>query len=274
MNFRELHACAGRILHGGYRQVLRASLLYPSVWLVLWVSPCILAAVLIGAGILTPRALLLGSVPLWVLIAALWAVLRFCILLPIRCGTWSWFTGRSGLARAQERPVFFRNFRSYMQGVRYFSCIWLFRLGAALPCALGLLGADHAFRAGIGQPEGILELFLTAQCLCLAAAGAVYYADFCIGAAAVPFLFTEHPDGSPIAELRRSRSILRGHHAQLLRLLIGYLPAALPAVTIPFLLPRLMMEYTLFLQICIREYEEEAHAHTAIYYEPAGAVQA
>lgn len=273
MNFRELRAFTRKILKGKYCRILRVSLLYPSVQLFFRLVPCAAAAFLLRRGHFTARELFFGGVPAWFLFSMLWSVLRFCVLLPIRCGTWSWFTSLSGFSQTNGHGVFFRNSRSYLHGAWYFLCAELLRTAAALPSVLGLLGADIAFRACAGQADAGLELFLTAQCLCLAAAGAVYYLCFSIGTAALPFLFTEHPDSSPFADVRRSRSILKGHCMQLLRLLLGYLPAALPVVTIPFLLPYLMTEYTLFLQICIREQEEEAHAHTAIYYGTHGAVQ-
>ncbi len=275
MNFHELHACTGRILKGSRRQILRASLLYPAARLFFRIVPSAAAAFLLIGGHLTARELFFGGVPEWFLFSLLWSMLGFCVLLPIRCGTWSWFTSRSGLERTKGKRVFFRRAADYWQGAWYFFRAELLRTAAALPAALGLLGADMAFRAGIGRADAGFELFLTAQCLCLAAAGGVFYAAFCIGTAALPFLFTEHPDGSPFTDMQRSAAILRGHRFQLIRLFLGYLPAAIPVVTIPFLLPHMMMDYTLFIQICIREQEQEdAHADTAIYHGTPAAVQA
>ncbi len=269
MNFRELRAYTKRTIRGRYCRVLRESLRYPAAWLFFRLVPCALAGLLIAKGCFTPKELFFGGIPLWTACSVLWAVLRFAVLLPLQCRTCSWFTD---LVELGEARTFFTGTDTLLRAAWYFLRVELCRLTAVLPLALGLLGAEYAFRAAVGLPDGGLELFLTAQCLCMAAAGTVWYVRFCAGLAAVPYLFTADPDGSPFADMRRSGSILRGHYMQLLRLILGYLPAALPVVTIPFLLPYLVTDYTLLIQICIRE--EEEHAHTAIYHETHRAVQA
>ncbi len=278
MNFRELYACTRRCLHGNYRRALTASLLYGAVWLVLKFAPCILAGVLITNGTITMRMLLLGSPMLWVLFSALWAMLRFCVMLPLRCRTCAWFTVLSGLEQHHRRKCYFPDTASYLRAIRYFGTVALLRLLAMLPLALGILGAILAFRYSLEAADAGLPLFAAVQCLLLSAVGLVYYLRFHIGIAAVPFLFLEQPDGSPFAAVRSSLRILHGRQAQLLVLFFGYLPAALPVVTIPFLLPHLLTSTTLFLQICMREWEqrkeEEAHANIVFSHGAKRALQA
>lgn len=269
MNFRELRACTKRTIRGRYRRVLRESLRYPAAWLFFRLVPDVLAGLLIAKGCFTPKELLFGGIPLWTAYSVLWEVLRFIILLPLQCRTCGWFTDLTELG---EERTFFTGTDALLRAAWYFLRVELCRLAAVLPLALGLLGAEYAFHEAEDAADGGFALFLTAQCLCLAAVGAVRYVRFCIGLAAVPYLFAADPNGSPFADIQRSCRVLRGHHAELLRLVLGYLPAALPVVTIPFLLPYLVTDYTLFIQICIRE--EEEHAHTAIYHEAHRAVQA
>jgi hypothetical protein len=272
MNFRELRACTGRILKGKYRRAFRASVLYPTACLFAWLVPVILAAVLIQHGILTPWELFCGGIPRWALLCLLWSSLRFLFLLPVRLGTWSWFTELSGIAQTRKR--LFSGMGAFFHAFRCFLCVELCRLAAALPLALGLSGAAYAFRAAEGLPEGGALLFLAVQCLCIAGYGAIGYARFCAGAAAVPFLFLAQPHAAPLVLLRTSFAVLHGRYAQLVRLVFGYFPAALPVLTIPFLLPYLMTDYTLFVQVCIREWEEKNHARTAFSDGTAAAVPA
>lgn len=276
MNFRELHACTRRTLKGRYVRVLRTALLYPCAWLFFKICPCIFAWVLIERNSLSPRELFLGSVPLWILFSALWAVLRFCVLLPLQCGTFSWFTTLTGLERANNSNVYFRNARQFLNAMRYFLTVRLLHVLALLPFALGVLGACIAFRQSIGLTDGGLPLFLTAQCLCIAFLGGAFYIYFLIGSAAVPFFYLEHPNASPLAAVRRSQNVMHGSRFQLAMLLSGYGAAALPIVTIPFLLPYVMTDYTLFLQIRIREWEqsEETYADTDLSYGTHRTMQA
>lgn len=278
MNFRELYAYTRRILHGNYGRAFAASSFYGTIWLVLKLAPCILAAVLIANGTLTMRMLLSGSPMLWVLFSVLWAVLRFCIMLPLRCGACAWFTELVGLNRSRCRRTFFRTTGAYLRALWYFLRVEAMRFTAMLPFVLGVLGAGMAFQRSIGMADAGLPLFIAAQCLCVAAAGLVYYLRFCVGIAAVPFLYLEQPHGSPFAAVRHSRRMLHGRHALLILLVLGHLPAALPVVTIPFLLPHLLTSCTLFLQIRMREWEqlekEEGHANTILSHGTKRALQA
>ncbi len=276
MNFRELHACTRRTLKGRYFRVLRASLLYPSAWLLFKLCPCILAWVLIQNGILSPMELFLGSVPLWMLFSALWAAVRFCILLPLQCGTFSWFTMLTGLERTENPRIYFRSVREFANALRYFLSVQLLRALALLPFVLGVFGACIAFRQSIGLTDGGLPLFLAAQCVCIALLGGAFYLYVYMGMAAVPFFYLEHPKESPLAAVRRSQSVMHGSRFQLAMLLLGYGAAALPIVTIPFLLPYAMTDYTLFLQIRIREWEqsEEVYADTDLSYGTHRTMQA
>ncbi len=278
MNFRELYAFTRRSLHGNYRRALAVSLSYGTAWLVLKLIPWLLAGILIANGTLTQRSLLLGSPGRWVMFSMLWAFLRFCLLLPLRCRTCAWFTALSGLERRCRRKCFFPDAAAYLQAIRYFGCVALLRLFAMLPLALGVLGTILAFRYSLEAADAGLPLFAAVQCLLLSAAGLVYYLRFQIGIAAVPFLFLEQPDGSPFAAVRSALRMLHGRQAQLLLLILGYLPAVLPVVTIPCLLPHLLTSTTLFLQICMREWEqrkeEESHANIVFSHGTPGALQA
>ena len=49
---------------------------------------------------------------------------------------------------------------------------------------------------------------------------------------------------------------MNGYHGRFWGVVLPYLPAALPGVTVPFLLPRLTTDLTLFLKLRIREYAQ------------------
>ncbi len=254
MNLRELYACTRRTMKGQYARIFGISLVYPLAWVFFKVMPCILAAVLISMDKLPARALVAGGVPVWLLFSALWAVLRFGVLLPLRCATCGRLTALTGLER---RKVSLKKLPCYFRAVWYFACVELLRLSVLLPVVLGLAGAGFFLHRSVGLAEGGIQLFLAAQCLCLAFAGLLYYLRFLLETAAVPFFWLEHPDISPIRAVRQSRAMLHGVRFHLLLHLLCCIPAVLPLVTIPFVMPHFMVSGTLFLQVRMREWEQQ-----------------
>ena len=255
MNLRELYACTRRTLKGQYARILGISLVYPLAWAFFRVIPCVLAGVLVFQEKLSARTLVAGGVPLWLLFSVLWAILRFGVLLPLRCGTCGRLTALTGLERS--RPVNLRSLSGYLRAAWYFACVELLRLPALLPFVLGIAGAGFFLQRSVGLAEGGAMLFLAAKCFCLALAGLLQYLRFSIEIAAVPFFWLEHPRLSPFAAVRHAREMLRSVYPSLLLHLLCCIPAVLPLVTIPFVLPYFTVSGTLFLQVRMREWEQQ-----------------
>lgn len=269
MNFRELNACTFRTMKGKYWQICRTLLVYPAAWMVLRLLPCILAWVLISSGTMSPGQLWTDVPVGWAAFSLLWAGLGFCALLPLRCAVCSWILEKYGLSVSQQ--VFFRTAPAYFSALRYFFCAEVYRMLAYLPFVLGLAGAVSAFQNSPDLPDAGFPLFLTAQFLCLALAGGAYALHAQVRIWMLPLLFLRKPNGSPFQALRRTGQILHGNGIRFWLLALGSVPA------MPFALPYVMMNMTLFLEICIREQEqreEMPYARTDFSYAAGGAVHA
>jgi len=68
-----------------------------------------------------------------------------------------------------------------------------------------------------------------------------------VSAAAAPFLFIMHPDTGAFSSVRMSRKLMKGRKSEFVKLILCYVPAMLPLVTIPFVLPRAVMSAALFI---------------------------
>lgn len=255
MNLRELYAYTRRTIRGQYARILGISLVYPMTWLFFRVFPVVLAGMLVMNGKLPAKALVAGGVPLWLLFSVLWAILRFGVLLPLRCGTCGRLTALSGLERGTRTHL--KTVSAYLRAAWYFACVELLRIPVLLPFVLGIAGAGYFLHRSVGLAEGGMMLFLAAQCLCVALAGLLYCLHFSIGIAAVPFFWLEYPHISPLEAVRQSREMLQGVYPHLLLHLFCCMSAALPLVTIPFVLPHFMVSGTLFLQVRMREWEQQ-----------------
>lgn len=255
--FLELHHFSRKALKGHYAQACGASLLLLGIWLVLKLIPVLLAGVLLLNGSITPGGLFFGRGRLWVLFMALWSVLSFCILAPVKCGTRSWFSHLVELEQPGQERKFFRNGKAYCRGLYFFGVVAVLRWLAALPAAAACLLTAEAFRQSAALTEGGLWLFAAVQGIAAAFWAVWFYVRFCVSLAAVPYLFIENPERPVLAAVRDSGKMLSGKFGQLAALVLPYVPAAAPVVTVPFLLPWLMTDVTLYLQLRIREYEAQ-----------------
>jgi hypothetical protein len=243
----------------------RAAMLCPAMRLIHRLFPAFLAAFLIARGSMTPLELLLGRQPLWALFAVFWDIAGFCILVPVRCGVYSYFTSILGFPAAER--VYFRSIRAYLRGICYFGCIALFRFMLLLPFAVASMGIYYALRCSAAAADGGLFLFIAVQCAAAALWSGIYYLHFCVGTAAVPLLFLQNPERSALAAVRMSCRMLKGSHWYLLLL-------TAEGILLP---PYLMTSCILFLQIRIQEWlqrEEEQYAGAAAYSKKDGILSA
>ncbi len=265
MLHRESWKYTRRCLRGKYGQAMGAVLLLVGGMLFFRTVPCILGTVLTLQGEMTPLALLASGTTLWLAFSLLWRLLRFCVMTPVVCGVFSWYSAMLELELPGSRRVFFPGLAAWLRGMGFFFCIDICRFLSWLPFAAGCCGTAYCFAQSLRQSDGSVWLFASVQCLCLAFWGLVFAIRYELGAAAVPMLFMAEPGISPRRAMRRSRQMLRGKRMQVAGLQLLQLIAA----GVPFLLPHAMIQYVLFLQIRMREWaqqEEMEHAQAGILY--------
>ncbi len=254
MFYRELHHFSRRALKGRYTRAWSAAMLETLTRLGTALVPAVLSAVLIARGALTPAGLFFGTQRLWVLFTILWSLFAFCVRIPVLCGTCSWFTHLVELELPGQERRFFRTVKAYCRGIYFFGTVSLLRWLAAMPLMAACVLTVLAVRQSAGLTEGGLWLFAAVQGLAAVFWTGWLYIRFCVGLAAVPYLFLMNPEVGVLPAVRASCRMLSHRHRQLAVLTVPYLPACLPVVTIPFLLPCLMTDITLYLQLRIREY--------------------
>lgn len=253
MRYREVCCYTKNALRGHYAKALTAALLYPAGRLFMGLLPCFLAALLIAGGKMTPKGLLMGEDPLWILLFFLWNVFTFLVLLPAFCGMHSWFSRLMGLEGKGAPRVFFQDAKGFLRAVRYFGFAAALRFVSFFPLAAFLGGSVLALRYSMGVSESGMGLFAAVQCMFGAVWGLCFVLWISLGLAAMPYLYLEDPGLSPLRGAVQSLKIMAGSRWFLLGLYLGRFPAAL----VPLLLPGAVGRSTLFLQLRIRECRQE-----------------
>ena len=252
--FRELHRFSRKALRGHYGTAWAAVMLELLLRLGSWLAPAIFAAVCIRRGTLSPAALFTDW--RWALAASLWWLLSFCIRVPVECSVRSWFTSITELSLPGQARCFFPTARRYFHALYFFGTTELVRSFAMLPLLLAGTGTLLLLRQSTGIPEGGLWLFAAVQGLAAVFWAGWYELRFSVSLSAVPYLYLNDPHRGVFRSIRDSRRMLSGHHHRLAAAVLPYVPAI--PLTGPFLLPCLMTDLTLFLQLRIREYEQAA----------------
>ena len=255
MFFRELREFSRKSLKGHYLSAFRTALLCPIVQTATKIVPLVLGAVLIARGTMTSQGILLGNNAMWVLFGILWGIMSFSILLPIRCGVWSWFTALLGMEKHKRK--YFNTTGEFFHAVYFFGMVSLLRWLLLTPSAVSGILAYFALQKSTAVTESGILLFCAVQAITVLIWTVIFCIRFTVGLLAVPFLYLENPEISVFHAVKQSEKMLMGHHKRLYALLLGYLPLLLPIVTIPFVLPKIMTDVILFLQIRMKEYAQE-----------------
>ena len=257
MDYRSLHRFSRASLKGNYTAALRSSWLVPGLYALYRFIPPALGGLLILRGSMAPDELWHGGW-LWGTFTALWTLFCLGLLLPARCGVWQWFGARLGLTR--ERTCF-ATVRSYLHAAYVLGMAGLLRFFAALPIvgagALGLI----ALQESIVRSDAEMWLFAAVQAFAGMFWAVLLGLRLRVSLSAVPVLVTEEPEAPPFSVIRRSFRLMRGQHRTYCTIWLCHLPAMLTVVLIPFVLPRLYADLTLFYQIRLRELQAEEGYH-------------
>ncbi len=248
MDYCSLHLFSRRSLKGHYAASLRASWTTAGLLLLCRLVPAGLAALLLVRGTdYQKNSLLWGSFLL------LWELFSFGMLLPVRCAVWSRFGAWLGLCRMR---TCFSRLRGYLRAVRIVGTADLLRALAWLPPTASALLTVVCLRESVQGLSAEIRLFWAAQGIALCFWTSFFAVRLQVGLCAVPLLCTQFPQEGTAAVLRRSLRLLRGHHREYWSILLCYAPAAVIFLPMPFLLPWMFADMTLFLQLRIREEEQ------------------
>ena len=255
MNYRALHHFSRVSLKGHYAASLRASWFLPFLWLLYKLLPVGLAGLLLVRG--NPAFPWNGGW-LWTSFLVLWTLFCMGLMLPVRCAVWKRFGAWLGLTRMK---TCFRTVREYCRAARVLGLAGLLHLLAALPVTAAGCLAFRLLQECTRQSDAGWYLFGAVQAFAAMFWTGLFAVRLRVSLSAVPLLCTEFPYDSAFSVIRRSCRLLEGHHPDFWSIVLCYLPAMLAVLPMPFLLPRLYADLTLFLQLRIREMSQKGELY-------------
>lgn len=244
MKLQELHSFTKSALQKYPKLAWGMAFLYPALWLLMKTIPDITAAALLNRTPAMTSDLFFGHNRIWVIFVMFWSLLRFCILTPVLCLVCSWFSKLAGFRQSTGSVI--RNTSFMLHCIRFFGETALLRFLALLPFMLSCLLTVSAFQQMSSAGSAGVWLFIMTQALAAAFWTGLYYLHFCAKLVVLPFLFLENRHISVFHAIHTAGDVL---HHQYRRLCLIFLTS--------FSLPRMLAMLTVFLQIRIRECQQE-----------------
>ncbi len=251
MDYRSLHHFSRQSLKGHYFRALRAAWTLPFLRLLYRLLPVGFGWLLLIRGDLTD---LWDGGWLWIAYLMLWGLFWEGLMLPVRCAVWKHFGAWLGLTRMQ---TCFRTAQEYARAAWILGLAGLLHLLAALPVTAAGFMALWLLRESTFLAHAGWHLFGAVQAITVLFWSVLFALRMRVSLSAVPLLCTECPQDGAFSVIRRSMRLLDGHHFDYWSIVLCYLPAMVLILPMPFLLPRLYADLTLFLQLRIREMSDQ-----------------
>ncbi|MGN0612517.1 MAG: hypothetical protein ACI4JB_01315 [Porcipelethomonas sp.] len=175
----------------------------------------------------------------------LW-VTGFAVMTPLLTGGLWWFYQTACGEDNRSILKLYTGFRLNLRAACLYAVMWLMGMLSLLPSGICWGAAVYVFRMIPGHTEQGVMLFAVLQLFMAGLFLLGLYLKCMTSMALAPFIFLRNPDRNIFGILHMSRKIIYGSKLECLKLVLTYIPAMLPVVTIPFVLPRAVMAVAVF----------------------------
>lgn len=173
-------------------------------------------------------------------------IVLFIIMTPLVTGGLWWFYQMAGGNDNRNILKLYTGFKLNFRASLVYILMWGITFLSLLPSVSCLAAAFYFFEIVPVFHNQALVLFI---CIQLFAAGifltGLYLKAVCTVILS-PFIFLKNPDMNAFSIINSSRKKIYGYKLECLKLIMTYIPAMLPIVTIPFVLPKAIMSFSVF----------------------------
>lgn len=190
-------------------------------------------------------AYLVGNMQYFPIIDTGITVLCFLFMTPLITGGFWWFYRTASGEDNSGLLKLYSGFRLNGRAALVYALMWSKGLFSLFPSAICFTAAYILLYGNTGL-NGDLAIFVIFQLVMLGILLIIFYLNSLISMVLAPFLFISHPDRNPFGVVRESAKLMKGNKLRFAGLILGYIPIMLPVVTIPFVMPSLIMSAAVF----------------------------
>ncbi len=193
---------------------------------------------------------------LWTIFKMLYAVFLFIAMVPVVTGAVWWFSQAVSKNEFTSDSVIqlYTSFKVNSRAILVYGLMWVVQLLSLIPSCLLIFGA-YTIIVHYNVNSDIL--YIAVQLIILAVVFLGLYIRVSLGLMLAPYIFIRHPMDNPFEIVSISFKLMRGKKMEALKLLLSYivyLPLMALIVTIPFIIPKIMMSVTVFAENIASEY--------------------
>lgn len=183
-------------------------------------------------------------------------VICFFVMTPLLTGGFWWFFQTVCGQDNRNLLKLYSGFRLNSRAALLYAIMWVKGFLSLFPSAACFTGAYVVIYGNIGLASNI-SVFAAFQFFMLGIVLLGLYFSTSASMVLAPFIFISHPDRNPFRVIRSSSKLMKGQKLRFLRLIFVYIPAMLPVVTIPFVMPSAIMSAAVFAREIINKVEYE-----------------
>ncbi len=246
MSTYECRKKAKTILRGRYAEGFFIVMVCVVVYLIFKISDIVKIAVMLYNSNINTAKLFQTADIFSLMMKYLSGIALFAVMTPLITGGLWWFYQTACGNDNKNILKLYTGFRLNIRAALLYALIWMITMLALLPTGVCWAIAVYLFDIAVTFQNQTIVLFI---CLQLFMAGVFLLGLYLKAVCTVllsPFIFLKNPDMNVFKILNMSRKKIYGYKLSALKLIMTYIPAMLPIVTIPFVLPKAVMSVSVF----------------------------
>ncbi|MBQ8435241.1 MAG: hypothetical protein IJX24_04455 [Oscillospiraceae bacterium] len=246
MSTYECRKKAKSVLKGCYSEGVFVVMVYIVMYLIFKLSDIAKIAVILYNSNINISELFVTSDISSMLIKYISAIIVFVVMTPLLTGGLWWFYQTACGSDNKNILKLYTGVRLNIRAAALYALIWFIMLLSLIPTGVCWSAAAFLLESVSEYHNHAIVLFI---CLQLFMAGVFLlglYLKAVTGTILAPFIFIRNPDMNAFKILALSGKKIYGSKLECLKLIMTYIPAMLPIVTIPFVLPKLLMSLAVF----------------------------
>lgn len=246
MRNAEYRKVSGTILKKHYGESIFVVMIFLTVYLLLKVFDVAQIVILLYNNGIETNKLFISNNFFELLIKIVSAFIGFILLTPLITGGLWWFYQTACGNDNMDIIKLYTCFRLNLRAAVLYGIMWIISMISIIPSVICIISSKYVFDSAYRFPDQGLVVFLSLQLFMAGIFLIGLYLKCFTSMILSPFIFIDHPDMSIFKILNKSRKIIYGAKLECLGLLLTYIPAMLPLITIPFILPKMIMTISAF----------------------------
>ena len=180
-------------------------------------------------------------------------IICFIVMSPLITGGLWWFYQTVSGGDNRSILKLYTGFKLNMRAAFLYGIMWILSMISLLPSGFCWLFAYKLFHAVPDFSNQAIILFAVLQLFMAGVFLLGLYLKCLLTFILSPFIFIKRPDTGAFKVMNMSRKKMYGVKLDFLKMIIAYIPAMLPLITIPFILPKAVMAASVFAEGRLKE---------------------